>query len=664
MDDSLAGICSRENLKKVLEAGWLSAAVLVPLAFHPWGISAFDLPKSVLLQALVLLMGAAALALISGRGGTVHSRIPPMVLAAIVFAGVIVLATATSVDSRISLLGSTERRQGLLTWLSYPLLFIIVAMALRTRQQAQRLLKALVWASAPIVVYGLFQALGLDAFQWQTSAASRVLSTLGRANFLGSYLVLVIPLTLVQAIVGGAAGVSGARGRWPYVVLLVGQVVCLALTLARGAWVGFFFSVVFLGLAGSAVAGRRRWKGLTLAVVLLILIVAAVWVAPARMLQPLVDFPDVERLTALSRMDAGSVAARLTIWRFTVPLIFERPWLGYGPETMYEVFVRVFPPQLVYYQGRHVTVDRAHNLWLDLAMSFGVLGVMAFGAMLVGFAKLFWQSYCRSSERSDRIIWVGLGAAVFGHLVEQQFGFHTTGNATVFWLLLGLGVAMNRGLESEIGMSDGAKRGLLPLLPCVMLAGFCLIAIALIGVRPLLADSACWQSQQGKYPMEHRLAKAEEAVRLQPLEPAYREHLSWLAFRAGNASQAEEEILAAERLAPNDPRILAAKGAFYALWGEEEPQRLAQAESAYRRAIDLAPHIATYHTALGLILVKGGRPQEALVELERAVDLDATDGVAFAHLAKLYGALGRTDAAEWARSMARQYGMEEGESGP
>ena len=77
---------------------------------------------------------------------------------------------------------------------------------------------------------------------WYTPCCSRNrLSTLGRANFLGSYLVLVMPLAAVrlpQAAVRlpqAAMRLLQARRRWPYILLLVGQVACLALTQARAA---------------------------------------------------------------------------------------------------------------------------------------------------------------------------------------------------------------------------------------------------------------------------------------------------------------------------------------------------------------------------------------------------------------------------------------------
>ena len=46
------------------------------------------------------------------------------------------------------------------------------------------------------------------------------------------------------------------------------------------------------------------------------------------------------------------------------------------------------------------------------------------------------------------------------------------------------------------------------------------------------------------------------------------------------------------------------------------------------------------------------------MELERAVDLDATDGLAYGHLAELYRAMGRDADAQRAREEAIRWGEE------
>jgi O-antigen ligase len=641
---------SHEWSTRALESLWLAAAVAVPLAFNPWGYSGFELPKVVLLRALVLLMGLAALVRAIeawGKPGRTprHWRTIPLLWPVLLFGLALVLATAFSVSPRASLWGSYERQQGLLALVAYLALFLLTAANLHTRAQVERLWAGLVWASVPVVAYGFVQAAGLDPLGWHTDAASPVLSTFGRANFLGSYLVLVIPLTVGRALL--------ARRRWPYLFLLAGQLACLALAQARGAWVGLGVAVV-TGLLAWAVATRDRRPTLA-ALGLAALAVGFVTLLnlPGGPLASLTRLPGLDRLAALARTDAGSTAARLTTWRATLPLIGARPWLGYGPETMRTVFARVFPPQLVYYEGRHVTVDRAHNLWLDLGMSAGLAGVVAFAMLLVGFGRLAWRGLRGASDRRGRVAWVALVAAIAGHLADLQFGFDLTASATVFWLALALGTALLCEQSPRVPPSLRSPAPWLLYLPPTLAV---LALVILLCLRPLLADVACLQAQGEEQPLAERLAAAQRAVHLWPVEPEYRLRLALLYLESGQPTAAETQLAAADRLNPDDPRIWAAWGEVYALWGEFEPGRYAQAEAAYRRALELAPNVATYHTALGLVLAQQGRLEEGVIELERAVDLDATDGVAFSHLADLYQDLGQEAKAAWARKEAKRWG--------
>lgn len=656
-------MCARESLghsdwcARAVEAAWLAAAVGVPVAFNPLAGSGFELPKAALLRALVLLMGLAALVQFidawGERGGS-PLRWPdtPLVWPALALGLALGLATGLSVNPRLSLWGSYERQQGLLTVGAYLALFLLTARGLRTRAQAERLWTALVWGSAPVITYGLVQAVGLDPLDWQTDAASAVLSTVGRANFLGSYLVLVVPLTLGRALV--------ARRRWTYAPLLAGQLFALVCTQARGAWVGLGIAALVFGLGWAVATHDRRLALAVLAMGIMALGLVGVLNWPGGALASLAELPGLDRLGTLATTDAGSTAARLTTWRATLPLIMARPWLGYGPETMRPVFASVFPPQLVYYQGRHVTVDRAHNLWLDLGMSVGLVGVFAFAALLVGFGRLAWRGLRPSADRWSQVAWVAVAAAAVGHLVDLQFGFDLTASATVFWLVLAFGAALGRGLSLPAARKPATPR-LAALLLYAAPAIAVLTLVGLICLRPLMADAAYWKSQQETNPLEQRVSAGRQAVELWPLESEYRQGLAWGLVQSGEFAAADAQLAIADGLSPHDPEVWAARGELYAIWGDLESARYSQAEAAYRQALELGPNLATYHTALGLVLARQGRLEEGAVALERAVGLDATDGMAYGHLADLYLALGRDREAAWARREAARWSEAGGE---
>lgn len=615
-------------LARVIEFAWLATAVLVPLLFNPWGTSAFELPQAALLKALALLLGLAALMRWT-RASSRPARTPWLVLGlTMVFGLMLALATVLSVNARVSIFGTYERQQGLLTLVAYLVLFLVLACHLQTRAQVNRLWFVLVWTSLPIVLYGFIQVAGFDPFTWRTDAASHLLATLGRANFVGTYLVLVIPLTIPR--------VFASAHRWAYVLLVFLQMLALALTQARGAWIGFAVAAMTMTVLWATRWRNRRILFLSAAVSALVVVIT-IFVG-----------------AGLFHVDEGSTAARLTIWQTTIKLAVERPLFGYGPETMPIVFAPVFPPQLVYYQGRQVTVDRAHNVWLDLAASAGLAGVVSFLAMLIVLGRLAWRRWHGITEPWEHWLWIGIIASVAGHLSDVEFTFDVTATATIFVFVLALIVALARGatvvetaLQSpRAPRNDRMTRFYLPALAIVVLL------IVTLCVRPVLADVAYADSQETRQSITQRIAEGERAVALWSIEPTYHVQLAWLYLQAGRPRDVESELDAIAQLDPNHPRTWAVRGDIYMSWGQVDASRFADAERAYQHAVDLAPNVAGYHAALAGAMAQQKRWQDAAREGERAVALDATDPEAFRLLSELYDEVGNTAQAEWARKEA------------
>jgi hypothetical protein len=213
-------------------------ALLVPLCFNPWGSSAFELPKAVLLCQLVV--PAAVVVALTTTNLAFASRnfwrkYLVWLLPVLGMASALILATIFSTNPQISFFGSYQRQHGLLTQSAYLALFVVGVVSLNTQRRLDRLWAALVWGSVPVVVYALLQWLGMDPFRWDVDGSSSIVSTLGRANFLGSYLVLVMPLT---AAFWGVQESRTTTRRWLVGLLMLGQFVIIALTLSRSAWIG------------------------------------------------------------------------------------------------------------------------------------------------------------------------------------------------------------------------------------------------------------------------------------------------------------------------------------------------------------------------------------------------------------------------------------------
>lgn len=648
----------------------LLVALLLPLCFNPWGYNAFELPKAALLR-LMAGIGAVAVAvafLLSAATPPRRWRRPPAwLLATLGMASVLILATVFSINRLVSLWGSYQRQQGLLTQSAYLALFLVAVASLDTGRRLRRLWAALVGGSAPVVVYGLAQWVGADPWLWQVDASSPIVSTVGRSNFLGSYLVLVIPLTAALAL---AQESHQTPRRLLLGLLLAGQVAVLALTQARSAWIGLAAAAVtaicLISFPGRRALGLGRPRtGPLLAGLLLATAAMAVGLASGRLaagtgsellrpLQSLLDF------------SSGSTAARVAIWRAAAELVESRPLLGFGLERLDPAFWRVFPPQLVYYQGREFMVDRAHNLWLDLAVTTGFSGVIVFGALCLVWWRSAWRGLAAAQDRTMGILWLGLLAAATGHLIDMQFSFEVTTTAAVFWLVLAAGFALARiqragPIEVVERPGPGAEVSQwVAALVSAALLGAVGIALAAPSARMVQADVAFRQAQDTQLALEVRREHALHAIRLWPLAWRYRTELAALDIQRQDFRSAETQLQVVDQLTADNPEIWRMQADLYAQWALVDPQQQGKAEQLYRRVLRQAPNVARYHQALGLILAQQGDLDSAVRALEQAARLDATDVTAYRNLAIFYRALGRNDDADRAQDQAaywqqRQY---------
>ena len=110
------------------------------------------------------------------------------------------LATVASVNPALSLWGTAENQRGAITLVAGVLFFLLLTDVLRRPDQVIRLVKVLILASVPVVVYGLVQELGLDPLLWISDSVSPVHATLGRSNYLGAYLAIVASWTLALVV--------------------------------------------------------------------------------------------------------------------------------------------------------------------------------------------------------------------------------------------------------------------------------------------------------------------------------------------------------------------------------------------------------------------------------------------------------------------------------
>jgi O-antigen ligase/tetratricopeptide (TPR) repeat protein len=628
--------------------GWSLALlpVLTALFFDRGTTTIFEPDKLALFRALVLLLvGWQSSLIVLGLQPAPHRW--PLALPALALLGVAVLATLFSIAPRWSVWGSYERGQGVLTLLAFIAYACLVHGYRASYPLEEWIPRAVVLGSVAVVLYALAQAADLDPLDWQVEAGSfPVFGTLGRSNYLAAFLVMAMPLT------AGWLAVSRERWqRWGLGGLLLAQALALLLTRSRGGWLALGAAVSVATVAWGTLRRARHWVvgGVSLAVLGIALLLALNLAARAG--QVWAEWPLLERLASLHQTDAGSTAARVTIWRASLRLIGRRPLLGHGPGTFAPAFARVYPPELIYYQGRQTMVDRAHNEWLNLGVEMGGLGLAA-AVWLQAVVWIGGLRRLRALSQPDRQAWqLGLLVSLLANGLLGLVSPPTAAPLILSWALYSLVLPPPAAVPGDRRRRSGQET---PRRPWAA-ASIGLLALAGAGwlyLRPAIAEHAFARGlRRGDVAM---VARAQRWV---PGQDVYFHQGGRLAAEVGGPeglAQVARQMAHATDLCPVQPLYWADLGTVYLAWSAQDPARLAQAEAAFEAALAISPRQPLFLRGLGQVYLAAGRYAEAEATLRRVVGLDATDGQAYASLGDLYYAEERHEEA----ALAYMYGRD------
>lgn len=312
----------------------------------------------------------------------------------------------------LALWGSVERGQGMLVDLALLLLLLLGGPLLVDPQRQRRWLRVVAGSLIVACLCALLQAFGWGPVDSWLGPAERSAATFGNPTQAANWLLLA----------------------WPALCLLwwkrrdaIDPPLVLAglLLLPLALWFSGSRAALPALLAGIALLGwgqRLRWPQLLGGVLALLLLVLALshWRADSTAVRAdLLRAAGAAAIDPPPLQDAAGRADRLRGWRWL---------LGYGPDGSESVLAARLPEGPAQ-SGRP---DRAHQLWLDVWLSRGLLGIVALLAA-VGWLGWRWQSGEANSHWSARLPFV----ALLGWGVALQLSFPLTADKALAVLWLG-----------------------------------------------------------------------------------------------------------------------------------------------------------------------------------------------------------------------------------
>ncbi len=479
----------KKVLEMLIEITYLAAFFVVPLVMA-WFLTTdnvFELNKIIIFRVLTLVLFVLTLAkaLFFPVRQKLSARYLWPVLGLILFGA---LSLFFSVDPANSYFGSNDRQQGYRSLLFYAWWFVLLFYNLVTAENLGQRINRIFWtvigSSFLVSLYGILQILGIDFVSWTEPpfVTHRITSTLGQPNFLGSYLLLVIPLAVY--------GLIKYRNIWLRLFLsfsLLAQLIVLVLTGSRAAWlglVGALFLFVIWNLRSFWVklsAPRRRGVVLVSIFALLILVLSSVQSEYIS-----------GRVKGMFDFQGGSVSARFNFWSGALKSISQKPFMGYGLENQGTEFVKYYQADWAKAGFVNASTNRAHNLILDWLLVGGIIGLIFYLWVYVSFFK--WANQNRLHSRYGRFS-EALMLAVAACLISLLFGFPVVVTEVYFWSFLAIITAIN-AIPEEHEAGRDLKVNLVVKIIIMLLALVFTVRQIAGEFKALTADNYFWEMRQ------------------------------------------------------------------------------------------------------------------------------------------------------------------------
>ncbi|MEK7067492.1 MAG: O-antigen ligase family protein, partial [Patescibacteria group bacterium] len=242
----------------------------------------------------------------------------------------------------------------------------------------------------------------------------------------------------------------------------------------------------------------------------------------------------IPSLTAVANIQniftESTAQTRLMSWRIAWQGFMRYPWLGIGMGNYEVIFNQYYNPEFLRYGFKETIWDKPHNWLLEIAVSAGIFGTLAYLA-LYGVAGAALISKARQEINSkDKWAQVILAGGLLAYFVQDLFLFETFNALLIFFVIL-----------SFISASLLSKEASTPVVK--KLKGAPIILIAAAGVTLWLF----WQVNYLPLRASYYLALSENAGRYSNSPAVWAKNLQ-ASLRVPSYLKLESAVLAVSTL--------------------------------------------------------------------------------------------------------------------
>lgn len=410
----------------------ICAAMFAPLLISRYWLLPDKFAKAVIFRIIVEIILVAYIYLVL-RDKKYFPRFDILTLAVTIFWTAALFSVIFSMQPFTSMWGSATRGSGFFNFTHYVILFFILRGTAQNKTQWRKIFNCAIIAAALTAIFAILQRIfpALNA-DYMNSVYYRPAGTMGNPIMLANYLAMITVLAFAfwkQETV--------RQKRILYFLAGILMLTAIFVSQTRGAFLGLavggFFLLMFYPSKNIAFKTKRR---------LLILLVVIALILPFFIFQNGLNILP-QRFLVFDNFN------RLTSWQIAIKAIADKPIFGWGIENFPIPFDKYYPGGYtkLYSNLAETWWDRAHNVPLDIGVTMGLAGLIAYFFV---FAAVF-QRLHKNPANNDTISMPHIiGALFIAYFIQNLTAFDDVVSYIMFFTLL----AYAYFLSSEENQND------------------------------------------------------------------------------------------------------------------------------------------------------------------------------------------------------------------
>ncbi len=428
--------------KKILKY-LIYGVAFVPLVIFSDYISPFHFGKVVVFRSIVELMVVFYLILI-WQNREYLPRVNKVFWSFFLFAVAFTVATVLSVQFYQSFWGTLERMGGLWTFWHYLVFFTILTSIFKSKKEWLTFLEITVLVGVLSAFYGFGQKTDITFFVGSGNRA-RIFGTIGNAALFAGYQLLTLFLSLTLLF----HPESTKNRRMFFASSVFIMTVAVIMTAVRGSMLGLVVGLLLFAYLFAQNKNNRLARKIFISFIVFILI----FIASAFLFKDSSLVKSSSYLTRITDLSLSSPTVETRFWAWQAGI---KGWseslktvvFGWGPENFNIPFSKYFNPKFFTGPGSETLFDRAHNMFVEVLVTMGLLGGVAYlGVFLNAIKELSKKLKGRFDEA---IFAIGLIPLIVAYMIHNSFIFDTSANFIVFFSILGF-ISFLSGSEHDSG---------------------------------------------------------------------------------------------------------------------------------------------------------------------------------------------------------------------